>query len=478
MVVDVGDGLDIDTGSDRWVAGGVVTGLFPGAVRIRSPRVDCVELRLTPVQAYALLGTVVSSATAPDALFGEAVRRLREQLVTATWEERFMLTEAFVMQRFSYRPAPEVVASWERILASHGRVRVGELAQMCGWSRKRLWSRFTAQIGVTPKRAAMLARFDRAVTALGAGVAAAEVAARCGYADQSHLHRETVLFAGRTPAELGGGGEHSFKTGVCPLPIVVGMDMKFVDEGRGPVILIVHGGMGDSSAWARVVRPLTHRYRVLRLHRRQYRLDLVRAEPVTITEEVGDVLTLARTVGEPVLLCGHSSGGVIALEAAAAAPALFAGLFVYEPPVVIDEPLGGPALRAARAAAAAGKPGKAIAIFERDVFEAGRVARTMFRIVVAAVPQLRAYVPRQLDDVAAIDSLGRRLDCYAAIELPTVLLGGDRSPAHLGERIDALCDVMPNARKIVMAGQAHNANDFAPRRLARLIEAFAAEIFS
>lgn len=206
LVVDVGDGLDIVTGSGRWVAGGVVTGLAPGAVRIRSRRVDCVEVRLSPVQVYALLGTAVSSATAPEELWGEPVRRLREQLVEASWDQRFALTEAFVMQRFSYRPAPEVVASWERIQAGHGQVRVRELAQLCGWSQKRLWSRFTAQIGVTPKRAAMLARFDRAVTALGAGMAAAEVAARCGYADQSHLHREIVLFAGRTPGALAGEG--------------------------------------------------------------------------------------------------------------------------------------------------------------------------------------------------------------------------------------------------------------------------------
>ncbi|MFF3229029.1 alpha/beta fold hydrolase [Nocardia suismassiliense] len=256
------------------------------------------------------------------------------------------------------------------------------------------------------------------------------------------------------------------------------MDMKFVDEGRGRVILIVHGGMGDSSAWARVARPLARRYRVIRLHRRRYRLDLAGAGAVTIAEEVEDVLALAGLVGEPVLLVGHSSGGVIALEAAAAAPALFAGLVVYEPPVVLGDPLGGRALCAARAAVAAGKPGKAIAIFERDILEVGVVARTVFRMVVAALPQLRAYVPRQLDDVAAIDSLGSRLSSYAAIELPTVLLSGDRSPAHLGKRVDALRAVMPKARKIVMAGQAHNANDFAPHRLARLIEDFAAEAFS
>jgi AraC-like DNA-binding protein len=33
-------------------------------------------------------------------------------------------------------------------------------------------------------------------------LAPAEVAARHGFADQSHLHRDVVRFAGETPAEL------------------------------------------------------------------------------------------------------------------------------------------------------------------------------------------------------------------------------------------------------------------------------------
>lgn len=255
------------------------------------------------------------------------------------------------------------------------------------------------------------------------------------------------------------------------------MDVRTIDEGTGPVILIVHGGMDDGSSWKKIAARLTPRFRVVRLHRRRYRLDLEPTAPVTIAEEVEDVLAVAAEIDEPILLLGHSSGAVIALEAAAASPRSFAGLFVYEPPVTTDAPLGGPALRAARAAVDAGRPGKAIAIFERDLFQAGRGATLLFRTVVTAVPTLRAYVPRQIDDVAALDQLGRRLDVYATIDLPTLLLTGQRSPAHLGERVDALLDVMPDASKVVMAGQAHNANDFAPRRLARIVEDFAGQVF-
>jgi transcriptional regulator GlxA family with amidase domain len=62
--------------------------------------------------------------------------------------------------------------------------------------------RFRAQLGITPKHAARLVRFDHAAHLLAAGRPAAEVAAASGYADQSHLHRETREFAGLTPAAV------------------------------------------------------------------------------------------------------------------------------------------------------------------------------------------------------------------------------------------------------------------------------------
>ncbi len=83
-----------------------------------------------------------------------------------------------------------------------GRSAVEELAAAVGWSRKRLWSRFGSQIGLTPKRAAQLVRFDHAAHRLAAGERAALVAAESGYADQSHLHREVMAFAGVTPTNI------------------------------------------------------------------------------------------------------------------------------------------------------------------------------------------------------------------------------------------------------------------------------------
>lgn len=85
------------------------------------------------------------------------------------------------------------------MVTSRGLIRVDQLAGEVGWSRQRLWSRFRSQVGLTPKRAAKLVRFDLAAHRLAAGGSPARVAAESGYADQSHLHREVQDFVEMTP---------------------------------------------------------------------------------------------------------------------------------------------------------------------------------------------------------------------------------------------------------------------------------------
>ncbi len=235
-------------------------------------------------------------------------------------------------------------------------------------------------------------------------------------------------------------------------------------------------GMDDGRSWEKVAARLAPRFRVVRLHRRQYRLDIVTGSPCTIDQEVDDVLAVAKVIGEPMLVVGHSSGGVVALEAMVASPSTFPGAVIYEPPVVIGPPLGGEALQRAMAAMAAGKAGKAITIFMRDTVGIPPLVARLAGMFVAIQPRWRKFVPRQLDDVEAIDQLGVRLDAYARIEVPNVLLGGDRSPARLGKRLDALARALPRAEKVVLRGQGHGANQRAPGEVARIIETLADKV--
>ncbi|MFP3991853.1 AraC family transcriptional regulator [Streptomyces sp. E11-3] len=206
--------LGIDESTGRQHRGSLVTGLgfgVGGAARVRAANVEWIQVRLSPAIARAVLSVgpaeLESSVVTLDDLWGERqAARLREQLAQAAWEERFALVEAFLARLTAAGPViePELVWAWDRIVAGHGQVRVEELADELGWSRKRLWSRFHAQLGLPPKRAVKLVRFDWAATRLAGGQEAAGVAADCGYADQSHLHRDVVAFTGVTPAAVAG----------------------------------------------------------------------------------------------------------------------------------------------------------------------------------------------------------------------------------------------------------------------------------
>jgi pimeloyl-ACP methyl ester carboxylesterase len=246
-----------------------------------------------------------------------------------------------------------------------------------------------------------------------------------------------------------------------------------IDEGQGFPLLVIHGGMGDPSSWRRVTDLLRHRFRTVRLHRRQYRMDLPR--PATMAEEVEHVAEIASGLDQPPVLIGHSSGAVLALEAMVADPQGCAGAVLYEPPVVIGEPLGGATQVAARAAIDAGRPGKALSIFLHGTVKLPPARAALAGFVVGRTPY-RNRVVRQLDDNDAIDALGVRLPAYAKLDLPVLLIGGDRSPTHLSARLDALEAVLPRTSRLLMHGQGHTAERQAPERLAAAVERFASRL--
>jgi len=242
------------------------------------------------------------------------------------------------------------------------------------------------------------------------------------------------------------------------------------EEGEGAPILIVHGGMTDEKPWAMVAAELARDFHVLRIRRRLYRLELP-ADPATdFAREVEDLAALTATFGTPCVIVGHSSGAVVALEALVAHPEAYAGAVLYEPPVVLDGPLGTPTtLARARTALAAGKPGAALRIFLAEAVQVSAFLAFVAGASTRFAADLKKFVPRQIDDMDAIDQLGRRVEAYGAIQTPTVFLSGANSPAHLGERTRALAAVMPHATITTMPGQGHGAHTQDPALVARLI---------
>lgn len=82
---------------------------------------------------------------------------------------------------------------------------VAAMADELGCSARQLHRRCLPLFGYGPQRLGRIVRMQAALVRLTSGIAPAEVAASCGYADQPHLTREVRALTGATPAVLARG---------------------------------------------------------------------------------------------------------------------------------------------------------------------------------------------------------------------------------------------------------------------------------
>lgn len=193
-----------------------VSGLHDRPAHIHHGRRQAgIQLALTPLGARALLGVplgeVARALTGLDELGPDlplVLRRLPEQVNgLADPRDRVRLVERCLVEALAATEAPAPRAEVGHALARLTRgVPVHEVADETGCSRRHLTTMFRAECGVTPKVFQRIARFsasrERWVASLAAGAGSlADLAATCGYADQSHLTREWNALAGCTPSD-------------------------------------------------------------------------------------------------------------------------------------------------------------------------------------------------------------------------------------------------------------------------------------
>lgn len=149
-----------------------------------------------------LRGTLVDLSDLTGRRFRDTVDRIRE---IQCWQDRFRLLDAFLLEQADRgrRPPREVEFAWSLLSASDGAMTIRRIADEVGWSHKHLIARFTHHVGLAPKTAARLIRFDRLRRHLlrTTRPRLTDLAAVYGYADQPHLTREFREFAGETPLQ-------------------------------------------------------------------------------------------------------------------------------------------------------------------------------------------------------------------------------------------------------------------------------------
>jgi pimeloyl-ACP methyl ester carboxylesterase len=243
--------------------------------------------------------------------------------------------------------------------------------------------------------------------------------------------------------------------------------LHVVRAGAGPRALLIHGSAADHTTWAIQLATLRDRFSMIAYDRR--------AGDVTIEDHAADAAGLLERDPGPALVIGSSLGGVVALELIRARAARCAGAVLIEPPIAATDDISpAPAAFLAeydRRAAAEGGPAAA-ELFLRLVLGDASYERipAVFRTGAKAKwVEIRS-------DIAAQIAYRPRYGELRGVDVPVLLLGGERSNPVYRPTLEALRAALPTARLEIIAGAGHMLHAEAHRRFAERVTAFAAEI--
>ncbi|MFI2379688.1 alpha/beta fold hydrolase [Streptomyces sp. NPDC018964] len=233
-----------------------------------------------------------------------------------------------------------------------------------------------------------------------------------------------------------------------------GTSLAYESAGRGATVVLVSGAMSTGGTVAPLAAPLSERFRVV-VYDRRGRGASGDTAPYAVEREVEDLAALIAAVGGEAALYGVSSGGALALRAAASGLPVH-HVAVYETPYAMsEEDLGERARYTERltAALAEGRRGDAVELFLRltglgeDVIQGARQS-PMWAGMESLAPSL-AY-----DDAVMGDgSVPREL--LASIGVPVLSIAGDASPAWMREAARAIAESVPRGTYRTLEGQTH-----------------------
>ncbi len=244
-------------------------------------------------------------------------------------------------------------------------------------------------------------------------------------------------------------------------------------NGHGPALILVSGALGDRSAAAPLTPLLAPHFTVLAYDRRG-RGDSGDTAPYAIEREIEDLEALVKEAGGSAFVYGHSSGAVLALEAAARIPAI-TKLALYEPPFILDAtrpPVPKNYVPHLNELVAAGRRGAAVEFFMADaVGVPAEIVTQMRQSPMWSGMEKIAHTLAYDGMIMGNNMAGHPLQAehWISLTIPVLVMDGGASEAWAHNAVQALTAALPDARRRTLAGQTHNV---APAILAPLLIEF------
>ncbi|HEY7023247.1 MAG TPA: alpha/beta hydrolase [Ktedonobacterales bacterium] len=241
-----------------------------------------------------------------------------------------------------------------------------------------------------------------------------------------------------------------------------GTRIGFDKVGSGPAVILVNGAMSYRAmdpTLAQLAGLLGAHFTVYNYDRRG-RGESGDTKPFVKEREIEDIQALVVDAGGQAMLFGISSGGAVALEAAAALPGI-TKVVVYEVPFIVDdsrEPLHDYAGYTAKLVAD-GKLDELVEYFITTVVGMPAEFVGGMKQDQAMWDGMKSIAPTIPYDAAFVGAFmeGKPLpaDHWTKVTMPALVADGGASPDWMGHAADALAKVLPDASRQTLAGQTH-----------------------
>jgi pimeloyl-ACP methyl ester carboxylesterase len=249
-----------------------------------------------------------------------------------------------------------------------------------------------------------------------------------------------------------------------------GRHLHYVEQGKGQLVIFIHGGINDYRSWQFQMEPFSKNYRVISYSRRFAYPNKQAGNIATETTIEGNASDLAELIRKLDLssahLVGHSYGAFTALYCAYRNPDLVKTLVLGEPPVLPFlakshlkddlELLSGFRDNAQKPAIEAFERGdaeKAVRAFvdgvmgKQNVFD--QIPEQTRRIMIDNAESLQGELESGMPASFTVE--------YAKqIFISTLLVKGELSPRFFHRIVDILSDNMPNNEQVTIPGVTHD----------------------
>ncbi|HEX8645744.1 MAG TPA: alpha/beta hydrolase [Thermoleophilaceae bacterium] len=250
-----------------------------------------------------------------------------------------------------------------------------------------------------------------------------------------------------------------------------GTQIAYDDLGDGPPVIMIVGAFNDRATTAPLAEALASDCRVLNYDRRG-RGDSGDNPPYAIERELEDLEALIAAGGGSASLFGYSSGGYLAMHAAAGGLRVDR-LALYEPPLLVDDSRPRPPADLAQRVdelVSSGRRGDAVELYQREAIGLPQEVVVQMRKAPFR-PGLERIAHTLVYDALLCGDISMPHELVAAIDVPALVIDGGESWGFLRSGAKALAEALPDGRQCTLEGESHNIN---PEATAPVLASFLA----